>query len=170
MAKARFVVGMRNPNPLQQRLDLIQPGSSVTGAIWLEMGSASGLEARDPTQDRRVIELCLSIPNDQFRGGGENRWLIRRAMQGYLPDEVRLNRRIGLQAADLGKRVLENRNQIEAAIADMEKHDLTSQVLDLARMENVLASLQHGLTPKNHAECSVILFRGLMVGLFLLRF
>jgi asparagine synthase (glutamine-hydrolysing) len=170
MAEAGHIFNARPPDPLKQRLRIIRPGRSVTGGIWLETGSAYGMEVRDPTQDRRVMELCLAIPNEQFQRGGENRKLIRHAMQGYLPDAVRLNTRIGLQAADLGQRVLENRDEIETVIAEMEQHDLTRQVLDIPRMRNVLTSLEHGLTPQNTTECSEILMRGLMAGLFLLRF
>jgi asparagine synthase (glutamine-hydrolysing) len=170
MAEAGYVPGLSPTDPIQRRLRVIKPGWSVLGSIWFDIGAAYGLEVRDPTQDRRVIELCLAIPEDQFQRDGVNRWLIRRAMQGYLPDEVRLNTRRGLQAADLGQRVLDNRSEIEAALAEMEQHDLARQVLDLPRMANVLASLQHGLTPKNYVECGAILMRGLMAGLFMLRF
>jgi asparagine synthase (glutamine-hydrolysing) len=170
MAQTEYVPGLRPSDPLQQRLRIVQPGQTVLGAIWLESGAAYGLEVRDPTQDRQLIELCLAIPEAQFQRNGLDRWLIRRAMQGYLPDAVRLNTRRGLQAADLGQRVLENRGEVEAALAALARHDLAGQVLDLPRMENVLASMQHNLTPKNTAECSAILLRALMVGLFLLRF
>ena len=170
MAEGGAVLGLVSVDPLQQRLDIIRPGKSNIGAIYLEIGAAYGLEIRDPTQDRRVIELCLAIPEGQYQRGGVNRWLIRRAMQGYLPDEVRLNTRKGIQSADLGQRVLENRKEFEAAIAEIENHDLASQVLDTPRMRNVLASLQHGLNPKSRHECGPILMNGVMAGMFLLRF
>jgi asparagine synthase (glutamine-hydrolysing) len=170
MSEAEFVSGVRNPDPLQHRLRVIRPGQATLGAFWAELGAAYGLEVRDPTQDRRVIEYCLAIPKDQFQRDGVDRWLIRRAMQGYLPDAVRLNNRRGLQAADLGQRVLDNREEVEAAIAKMEKHDLACQVLDLPRMANVLASMQHTLTLQNTVDCRTILMRGIMSGLFLLQF
>jgi asparagine synthase (glutamine-hydrolysing) len=170
MAETGFVPGLIPIDPLKQRLGIIRPGEFIGGVIWFENGTAFGLEVRDPSQDRRVIELCLAIPDDQFQRDGIDRWLIRRAMQGYLPDAVRLNTLRGLQSADLGKRVLESRGEFEAAIAKMEKHDLTRQVLDLPRMSNVLASMQQDLTPQNTFECSVILMRGVMAGIFLLRF
>jgi asparagine synthase (glutamine-hydrolysing) len=170
MSEAGFVLGLRPADPIQQRLLVIRPGTAVGGALWLEMGAAYGLEVRDPTQDRRVIELCLSIPESQYQRGGLDRSLIRRAMQGYLPNRVRLNTRRGLQSADVGQRVLENQNEVEAALADLEQHDIARQILDLPRMANVLASMERGLTPNNTAECHVILLRGLMAGLFLLHF
>jgi asparagine synthase (glutamine-hydrolysing) len=170
MSEAGYVAWVRNPDPVQHRLRVIRPGQATLGAFWSESGAAHGLEVRDPTQDRRVIEFCQGIPEDQFQRGGVDRRLIRRAMQGYLPDEVRLNARRGLQAADIGQRVLDNREEVEAAMAKMEQHDLTRHVLDLPRMANVLASMQRRLTPQNTVDCRTILMRGLMTGKFLLRF
>jgi asparagine synthase (glutamine-hydrolysing) len=170
MADAGFILGTQPPDPLQQRLRIIKPGRSIVGASWFDIGASYGVEVRDPTQDRRVIELCLSIPEDQYQHGGVNRWLIRRAMQGYLPDEVRLNTLRGLQAADLGQRVLENRDDFEAAFVKMEKHDLTSQVIDIPKMKELIASLQHSLTPQNTLECGSVLMNGVMAGSFLLRY
>lgn len=170
MAEAGYIPGLIPIDPLRQRLRIIRPGEIVLGASWLEKGAAYGLEVRDPTQDRRVIEFCLAVPETQFQRGGEDRWLIRRGMQGYLPDAVRLNNRRGLQAADLGRRVLNNRSEIKAALAELEQHDISRKILDVPRMAGVLASMERDLTPINTAECATILMRGLMAGLFLLRF
>ncbi len=170
MREQGYTPGMAPLDPRQQRLRIIQPGQSILGAAWLEKGGAYGLEVRDPTQDRQLIELCLAIPEDQYQRSGVDRWLIRRAMLGYLPDTVRLNTRRGLQAADLGMRVLASRGEIEAALAALKNHALARQVLDLPRMEAVLASLARGLTPHNVSDCSTILLRGLMAGAFLLQF
>jgi len=157
-------------NPLQHRLLIIQPGRNILGASWMEKGSTFGLEVRDPTQDRRLIELCLAMPEAQFQREGTDRWLIRRAMQRYLPDLVRLNTRRGLQAADLGRRVLEERSKLYAVMNQLQNHELASQILDLPRMAGVLASMEQGLNPQNFWDCSSILLRGLMTGMFLLRF
>lgn len=170
MAAAGYLPQLKHPDPLQQRLAIIQPGQMILGASWNEKGGAYGLEVRDPTQDRRLIELCLAIPESQYQRQGVDRWLIRRAMQGYLPDAVRLNTRRGLQAADLGERVLASRNEVEAALSRLSQHHLARQMLNLERMQGVLTSLQQGLTSQKNEACGTILLRGLMVGLFLLRF
>jgi hypothetical protein len=59
---------------------------------------------------------------------------------------------------------------VESALARLSQHDLARQVLDLERMRNVLASLEQGMTSRKNEACGTILLRGLMVGLFLLRF
>lgn len=50
----------------------------------------AGLEARHPMFDRRLVEFCLAVPPEQHRLGRHGRRLIRRAMEGILPDEIRL--------------------------------------------------------------------------------
>ena len=56
---------------------------------------------RDPTNDLRVIQFCLSVPEEQFVQNGLDRALIRRATEGFLPDKIRLNQRVrGIQGAD----------------------------------------------------------------------
>jgi len=59
-----------------------------------------GLELRDPTADVHLVEFLLSVPEDQYARGGQDRWLLRRAMAGVLPPEITEARTKGLQAAD----------------------------------------------------------------------
>ena len=47
-----------------------------------------GLDVRDPTADRRVLEYCLAIPPEQFILGGVPRSLARRAFADRLPAAV----------------------------------------------------------------------------------
>ena len=55
---------------------------------------------RDPTNDLRVIQFCLSVPEKQFVQNGQDRSLIRRSMKN-LPDNIRLSqKKRGLQGAD----------------------------------------------------------------------
>jgi asparagine synthase (glutamine-hydrolysing) len=49
---------------------------------------AHALEARSPFLDHRVMELAASIPADLKVRGGEKKWILRRALRGWLPDEI----------------------------------------------------------------------------------
>jgi asparagine synthase (glutamine-hydrolysing) len=51
-----------------------------------------GIEARDPFMDQRLQAFCLSLPMNQFQDGGWPKMILRRAMAGLLPDEVRWRR------------------------------------------------------------------------------
>ncbi|GAE94772.1 asparagine synthetase [Gracilibacillus boraciitolerans JCM 21714] len=74
---------------------------NVTGTSATKQSLKYGMWDRDPTNDLRVIQFCLSLPDDQFVNNGLDRALIRNATKGYLPDKIRLNQRVrGIQAAD----------------------------------------------------------------------
>jgi asparagine synthase (glutamine-hydrolysing) len=51
--------------------------------------SAFSVEPRYPFLDRRLIELCLALPVEQKLQDGWTRMVLRRAMGGVLPEEVR---------------------------------------------------------------------------------
>ena len=51
--------------------------------------AAFGIEPRYPFFDRRLMELCLALPPDLKLRGGWTRLVMRRAMDGILPEEVR---------------------------------------------------------------------------------
>ena len=156
-------------DPDRARLRMLSFTGGV-GAVWAEMGCAYDLEVRDPTMDKRLMEFCLAIPNEQYRLDGQDRALIRRAMKGLLPDEVRLNTRRGLQAADLGYRLLAELPQVQVMLRRLEGSTLARQVLDLPRMKGVLQALQEEVNVRTTEECGTILTRGMMAGMFLLRF
>ena len=50
--------------------------------------AAFNIEARYPFFDRRLIELCLSLPASQKLSQGWSRLILRRAMDGILPESV----------------------------------------------------------------------------------
>jgi len=50
--------------------------------------AANGLEARYPLWDKRLVELCLSLPSEQKLRNGWTRSILRRALQDVLPPEV----------------------------------------------------------------------------------
>lgn len=159
------------PNdPLAARHLLIRPGRSQGGAYWGENGGAHGVEVRDPTLDKRLMEFCLGIPDRFHVAEGMDRAVLRRAFKELLPDEVRLNRRRGLQAADIVHRVRQGLPEIEAVFRRMEAHPLCKTILDLPKMRRVLNSVEEGPTRDNSGDCKTTLLRGVGVGSFLMRF
>lgn len=112
-----------------------------------ESGIAEGLQAdratfrievRDPLGDRRLVEWCLRVPEDQYRRGGVGRWLARRLAARCLPAAVAENRLKGQQWADWHSHVALNltrlRGQVEVLAADPDAADL----IDLPRVAAML--------------------------------
>ncbi len=46
------------------------------------------LEARHPFMDKRLIEFCLALPAEQKLFNGYGRMVMRRALEGILPEKV----------------------------------------------------------------------------------
>lgn len=51
--------------------------------------AATGIEVRHPYMDRRLIEYCLSMPLRLSFSNGWSRWVMRLAMEGIVPEEIR---------------------------------------------------------------------------------
>ncbi|MBI4611279.1 MAG: asparagine synthase (glutamine-hydrolyzing) [Candidatus Rokubacteria bacterium] len=69
---------------------------SVTGAYYVlkvevdERAVARwGMELRYPFLDSRLVEFVLSIPWERRTRDGERKWILRRSMQGIVPDTIR---------------------------------------------------------------------------------
>jgi asparagine synthase (glutamine-hydrolysing) len=98
----------------------------------------TGVGMSDPTGDRRVIEYCLSIPVEYYCEKGVPRSLIRNAMIGRLPEQVRAERRKGLQTADFSTHFEVDRAEALAELERMKQVDLIAHALDLPAMETML--------------------------------
>jgi asparagine synthase (glutamine-hydrolysing) len=128
----------------------------------------TGVSMTDPAGDRRVIEYCLSLPIECFCENGVPRSLIRNAMIGRLPEQVRTEHRKGLQAADFRMHFETEKPEARAEVARLKKTDLAARALDLPALE---AQLQW--PAERYAEyesrywCRIL--RALSVGRFLRR-
>lgn len=158
-------------DPVKNRLRTLQPGASPVGFYWQETGAGFEMEVRDPTLDRRVIDYCFAIPQDQYFRNGWDRWLIRRAMADKLPGEVVWNTRRGKQAADLVHRLKAGLPDLQSAYEKMRESELVGKFLDRRRIDDVIGRLvENGVDSKISYETETVVMRGLMVGMFLLRF
>lgn len=99
-----------------------------------------GIDTRDPTMDRRLFELCLSIPEGAFLHGGVPRSLGRRAMHDLLPPVVRDETRRGLQAADWAVPFDAALPELRAEVARLRASTAASTWLDLDRIDRSLGA------------------------------
>jgi asparagine synthase (glutamine-hydrolysing) len=90
------------------------------------IGAHHRVEQRYPFFDRRLAEFCVALPFRQRLGDGWTRWILRRAMDGVVPETVRtrmtksnlgIGARMGL-ASELHtvERVLEDPSSIESYV------------------------------------------------------
>ncbi len=155
-------------NALQERLWMM-PGRSFVGALHAQMARAAGLEIRDPSADARLLAYTWSVPDAVFIDPetDEDRWLIRTAMQGRLPDRVRCQRRRGLQAGDLAVRLRRDATAVEAGLAAVERSDQARALVDAGKVRDCWQTVQRCDGVSSLRGSGSIILRGLMAGLFL---
>ena len=128
-----------------------------------------GVQTRNPAGDARIIDFCLSVPEEQFQLDGMPRSLIRRALKDRLPPEVLDSRRRGLQAADWFESANDSRSRMVGELTLIERSGMASLALDLKRIRELLNRMpQLGTGPAPPAlDYKAILGSAFMTGHFL---
>ncbi len=154
-------------SPQENRFRMLMPGRDMTGALIAEMGEAYGLDVRDPTADVRVLAFTFSVPDHIFMDPttGLDRWLIRKAMEGRLPDEVRLNRLHGRQAADLVLRLRACAAEVEDALDELAVGPAAVYV-DVPYLREVWSMFQTQNTLDTFRKAISVFTRVIMAGLW----
>lgn len=98
-----------------------------------------GVIRRDPTKDKRIVEFCLSLPSSEFVHKGEERYLIRSAMKGILPEEIRTNwKHRGQQSADWVERLKPDWNKLHKEIEDSLEDVDMKKYMDITKLKKYL--------------------------------
>jgi asparagine synthase (glutamine-hydrolysing) len=101
------------------------------GDFNVALNAGWGIDARDPTADKRVYEFCAAIPPEQFVVGNRGRSLIRRAMVDRLPTSTLKRRERGTQAADWHESLTPLQTQLAAVLALLAQSPTARRLLDL---------------------------------------
>lgn len=69
------------------------PGDILTKVDRTSM--AVGLEAREPLLDHRLVEFAATLPRSMRIRGGEGKWLMKKALEPWLPREILYRPKMG---------------------------------------------------------------------------
>ncbi|MHB8662729.1 MAG: asparagine synthase-related protein [Acidimicrobiales bacterium] len=155
----------------QRRLRSITPGLELDGAREALVAASVGVDCRLPAADRRLIEFVLSVPDRVFiePRTDTNRWLLREATKGILPDVARLSRHRVWSPRIFVSLLQRSPDEVEAALAEVARSS-AGDVIDLPRMREVWRRIKDRPCPELNDPAETVLVRGLMAGLFLSRF
>ncbi len=127
-----------------RRMMLAPFNLSHLASIYTKISLANNIIMRDPTLDKRVIDFCMSVPDEQYIRNGQDRNLLRRAMQGVLPDAVRLNTRTGQQSADFIQRLQPLEQAIITEARQIGRLEIERKYMDIARIHKKAARIRLG--------------------------
>lgn len=128
-----------------------------------------GIDVRDPTADRRLLEFCLTVPADQYLRGGIRRALARTAFADRLPARIVNERLKGYQAADWHEGLVAARDELGREIASIGACAEAETTLDHAAMRDLAEALPEGgwHRPQTTQRYRLALLRGVSAGNFI---
>jgi asparagine synthase (glutamine-hydrolysing) len=137
---------------------------------YLMPAKSRSLVTVDPTADRRLIEFCLMLPEEQYLKNGQDRRILRRLMAETLPPEILGSSTRGYQAADWYETVEKALPRVRNDLEQIKTTSATT-ILDIASLEREIntwpASGYH--SSKVSRSYQLKLLRGLSAGTFILQ-
>ncbi|MED1269187.1 lasso peptide isopeptide bond-forming cyclase [Bacillus mycoides] len=141
---------------------------SINGTYETKLSLRYALWDRDPTNDLRIVQFCLSVPEEQYVQNGVDRSLIRRATKNLLPDKVRLNQRVrGVQGADGVYRMAPFWNEFIEEVEELSVDPIISEFLNVEVIKKAISKLCKEPRPEYAFDLD---FRVLMRSLIFYRF
>jgi asparagine synthase (glutamine-hydrolysing) len=130
-----------------------------------------GVDHRDPTADKRLVEFCLALPTEEWLADGIPRGLARRALADRLPAAVLANPYKGYQAVDWHEGLTTAR-QSGALMAELERIEAckpAAGLLDIPRLKRLVEYWPNGgwQKPEVMLRYRTALLRSISVGHFL---
>jgi asparagine synthase (glutamine-hydrolysing) len=123
----------------------------------------SGVEFRDPTSDKRLIELLLAFPPEAFFAEGYPRGLARAMGKGLMPDSIRLRRNRGMQVPEHCGIIAADGEPYRDALRSLHDSPACRTHLRLDRAERDLERLRAG---QLDLRAAITMDRLMDVGLF----
>ena len=109
------------------------------GAIEKAILGSWGLDYRDPTADRRLVEFSLRVPAEELIRDGQPRSLLIRTFGHLLPDIVLNSRKKGYQAADWYESLTRAKDAVVAELDRIEMFEPSQNLIDVARLRRLVA-------------------------------
>jgi asparagine synthase (glutamine-hydrolysing) len=156
-------------DPLASRIRRI--GTIDWGNYNKGMLGGWGVEVRDPTGDRRLVELCLAIPPEEFLRGGQMRSIGRRVLADRAPAVIAEEQRKGRQAVDWHEGFAAARDEVAREVARAAATPAAAGIVDTDMLERLMAEWPEGGWNLGTTESRyrLALLRGLSAAHFLRR-
>jgi asparagine synthase (glutamine-hydrolysing) len=129
---------------------------------------AFGVDHRDPTSDRRIVELSLSLPSRMFFREGRGKWIFRQAFSSRIPSEILNARDKGIQTADWLTRLHNGEKVLKECAQIAQEKATVMSLIDTDTVEILLATPLPEKPTRELLESHVLkLLRGLSVAHFI---
>jgi hypothetical protein len=129
--------GWRRRDERSLGLFIVQAGAPQA-EIRAALAALTGVEERDPTIDRGVLEVTMRQPEWVRRHDGVTRAIVRGAMADRLPAEIVHRKRRGEQLPDWLDVMTASHAELASELDELEHHPLSRQLIDTVRLRQLM--------------------------------
>jgi asparagine synthase (glutamine-hydrolysing) len=148
-------------------LDKLKVGHFIMAGINTRL-SYFGIDGLFPFLDKRIVDFCLGVPPEQFVEGGHPRSLLRRAMQGILPEKIQWRKNKHPYTPDFHRRVLNSMQEMLSFMDTIKPDDPLNKYIDLQRIKSQFYQIQPAKGRKDwDRQTAGIVVKGLIAIRFL---
>lgn len=133
---------------------------SQIGEFETKESLRTGVLLRDPSRDKRMLELCLGLPKEEFVKQGQGRRLINEYMKAMIPEEVLQMSRLkkGLQSADEIYRLQRDWDQIYQEIAACMSTGDAKEYLNLDKVRRDLNEVRNKIHDEDESTVVQLIY------------
>jgi asparagine synthase (glutamine-hydrolysing) len=153
--------------PASARESFVHAMTSPLKAGRIDFMAQFGVEWRDPTADRRLLERLLTLPLSTFRVGNRPRGLARELGRALLPDSVRLRRTRSAHTCDQAAWFPLRSDAYRNAFESIRNSATCARFMDMSSLQSLVETLCSG---HGSLKQAAIAHQALDVGLFTVGF
>lgn len=136
--------GLMNNRAQQKRLPFQRDELQQLGLYNTMDSLINGIIERDPTRDKRMIELCISFPTTCYVSGRYERNLVRGYLEGIVPNHIRTDiRHRGIQGADYINRINRTWATDKHMVCTALRNEKLKDYLDESKLQNMIERCAH---------------------------
>ncbi len=167
-----LVPSLRSPRPDGREVGLfvVQTACAAQADGRTAEAALTGAEERDPTLDRRVLEVAIRQPEWVRRRDGITRAVVRGAMAERLPPEILHRTRRGEQLPDWLDVMTAARAEIASEFDQLKDHPASRELIDVERLRGLLRrwpDRSRRADPHVVRDYRFALLRGLLISRYL---
>jgi hypothetical protein len=131
-ATPHLEVGSRVPDRVS--MFAIRPVGAGQADLTAAIDAVWRVDRRDPTVDRRLLDVAMAQPEWVRRHRGVDRAVAREAMRDRLPPSILWRTRRGSQLPDWLDRMTDAREEIQTELNAVRDHPASRQTIDVERL------------------------------------
>ena len=130
-----------------------------------------GIDSRDPTADKRLMEFCLAVPLSEYLAGGIVRSLGKRALADRIPASVLTSSLKGLQAIDWHEGFAASQDLTVGELERLSACGPAADLIDVPRLQSLMQQMPEGGWHRSGVTSAyrLALLRGISAGHFIRR-